>query len=100
FSVDSLDRSSSAGGGANGNQHRVESHRPGGHHKPVRNAGQEALQDDLLVHADAPVAGPHHAHVGDVGGATGQDPGVGRRDVGVGADDGARPALQVPAHGG
>src|SRR6266581_2074390 len=99
FSVDSLDRSGSAGRGANGNQHRVESHRPGSHHKPVRNAGQEALQNVLFVHPDAPVPGPDHADVGDVGGAPRQDPRVCGRDVGVGADHGAHPAFQVPAHG-
>src|SRR5258705_1194229 len=86
FSVDSLDRSGSAGGGANGNQHRVESHRPGGHHKPVRNPGQEALQDHLFVHSDAPVAGADHAHVRDVGGAAREHPRVRGRDVRVGPD--------------
>src|SRR5258706_16189802 len=42
FSVDSLDRSGSAGRGANGNQHRVESHPAGGHPKPPRKARPKA----------------------------------------------------------
>src|SRR5258706_3737863 len=99
FSVDLLDRRGSAGRGANGNQHRVESHRPGGHHKPVRNDRQKALQNDLFVHPDAPVPGADHAHVGDVSRTPRQDPCVSGWDVGVRADHGADPAFEVPAHG-
>src|ERR671923_3094065 len=87
FTVDSLDRCSPAAGGINGNQNRIESHRSGRHHEAVRNPRQEALDDDVLVHADAPVARPDHAHIGHVGGASGEHPGVGGRDVGVCADD-------------
>src|SRR5712691_4611705 len=98
FSVDSLDRCCPAAGGTNGNQYRVESHRPRGHHEPVGHAGQKALQDHVFVHADAAVAGPYHADVRDVGGTSRQDPGVGSRDVRVRAHDRADPPVQVPAH--
>src|SRR5215472_5140565 len=99
FSVDALDRCCPAGGGVNGNQYRIESHHARGHHEPVRYPCQEALDDHFLVHPDAPVAGTDHPHVRHVGGAPGQDSGVGGGDVGVGADDRACPAVQVPAHG-
>src|SRR5258708_2909358 len=99
FTVDSLDRCCSSGGTANGNQNRIESHGSWRHQEPVGDAGQESLKDDVLVHADAPVPGPNHADIGHIGGAFGQDPGVGGRDMGVGPHHGARPAVQVPAHG-
>src|SRR5213592_515569 len=76
FTVDSLDRCSPAAGSVNGNQYRIESHGSGRHHKAVRDARQEALDDDLPVHPDTPVPRPDHAHVGHVGGAPGQDAGV------------------------
>src|SRR2546421_2892241 len=98
FTVDSLDRCCAAGGTANGNQNRVECHGPGGHHEPVRNARQEPLDDHVLVHPDAAVPRPDHAHIRDVGRPLGEDSGVGGRDVRVGADHGARPAVKVPTH--
>ena len=49
--------------------------------------------------ADDGVAAAGHAGVGDVGRAPGQDPLVGGRDVGVRADDGRDPAVEVPAQG-
>src|SRR5205823_12242116 len=48
FTVDSLDRCSPAAGSTNGNQYRIESHGSGGDHKPIRDPGQEALDDHLL----------------------------------------------------
>ena len=39
-----------------------------------------------------------HADVADEGGAAGQDPRVGGRDVGVGAEHGGHAAVEVPAH--
>src|SRR5450631_1710125 len=99
LSVDSLDRCCPAGGTVNGNQYRIECHGPGGDHEPGRHPRQEALEHHVLVHPDAAVPGPHHPDVGDVGGATGQDPGVGGRNVRVGPDHGAGPAVQVPTHG-
>src|SRR5690242_16102420 len=98
FTVDSLDRCCPSGGRINGNQNRIECHRSRGNHEAVRNPGQEALDDDLLVHPDAAVAGSDHAHVSHVGGAARQHAGVRGRDMGVGAHDGARPAVQVPTH--
>src|SRR6202521_4395392 len=100
FSVDSLDRCGPAGGTSNGNQYRIESHGAGGDDEPIRHPGQEALEHDVLVHADAPVPGTHHAHVRHVGRASGKHPGVGRRYVGVRADHSADATVQVPAHGG
>src|SRR6266508_2019625 len=99
FTVDSLDRSSPSGGRINVNQYGIECHGSGRDHEAVGDARQEALQDDVFVHPDTAVARSYHAHVGDVSGAPGQDPGVGGGDVGVGADDGAGAAVQVPAHG-
>src|SRR5438093_1515510 len=99
FTVDSLDRCSPAAGSVKATQYRIESHGSGRHHKAVRDARQEALDDDLPVHPDTAVPRPDHAHVGDVGGAPGQDAGVRGGDVGVGAHHRAGPALQVPAHG-
>src|SRR6266550_3409968 len=100
FTVDSLDRCGSAGGTVNGNQYGIECHGSRRHDEAVRDPAQEPLQDYVFVHPDAAVPGPDHAHIGDVGGPARQDPGVGRRDVGVGADHGAGPADQVPAHRG
>ena len=48
-------------------------------------------------HADDGVPPAGHAGVGDVGRAFGQDPLVGRRDVGVRSDDGRDPAVEIPA---
>src|SRR4029077_2316021 len=95
FAIDSLDRRGSSGGTVNGNQYRIECHGSRRHDKPVGGAGQEALQDHVLVHADTAVPGPHHPDVRDVGRATRQNPVVGRGDVRVRADHGARPAVQV-----
>src|SRR5256885_11792757 len=98
FSVDSLDRCCSAGGGVNGNQYRIECHGSGRDHEAVRHPGQEALDHHVLVHSDAPVSGPDHAHVGDVRRPARQDPGIGGGDVGVGPDHGTGAPVQVPAH--
>src|SRR2546430_5435000 len=100
FTVDSLDGRRPAGGTTNGNQYRIECHGSRRHNEPVRNPAQEALDHHPLVHPDAPVARPDHAHVGHVRGAAGKDPGVGGRDVRMSAHDGAGPAVPVPAHGG
>src|SRR5690349_7129928 len=91
FTVDSLDRCGLSGRSVNGNQYRIESHGSGGHDEPVWNTRQEPLDDHVLVHADAAVSRPDHAHVCDIGGPPGQDPRVRGRDVGVGPDDGADP---------
>src|SRR5712691_10076284 len=100
FTVDSLDRRSPSAGRVNGNQYGIESHCSRGHNEPVRDPGQEALDDNLLVHPDAAVAGPDHSDVGYVGRPARQDAGVRGGDVGMGADDGARPAVEIPPHGG
>src|SRR5215472_2110606 len=99
FTIDSLDRCCPAAGRINGNQYGIESHRPRAHNEPVWDAGQESLDDDVFVHPDAPVPGSDHSHVGDVGRSASQHPVVGGRDVSVGADDCAHPAVQVPTHG-
>src|SRR5579859_2211394 len=99
YSIDTLNRSGVSGEPVNPNQYRVECHRSRRHLEAVGDSGQEALQDGLLVHADDPVAGADHAHVGHVGGASRQHPVVGGGDVGVGADHGAGAPVQVPAQG-
>src|SRR5215813_14203746 len=43
FTVDSLDGCSPAAGRTNGNQNRIESHRPRSYDEPVRDPSQEAL---------------------------------------------------------
>src|SRR5207302_869768 len=90
FTVDSLDRCSLAAGRVNDNQYRIECHGSRSHDEAVGDPAQEALDDDVLVHPDAPVPRPHHAHVGHVGRPPRQDPRVRCRDVGVGAHDSAR----------
>src|SRR6266853_6427887 len=86
FAIDSVDRCGSSCGTVNGNQYRIECHGSRRHHEAVGNPGQEPLQHDVLVHPDAAVPWPHHAHVRDVGGTAREHPVVGRRDVRVGAD--------------
>ena len=65
----------------------------------LRPRRQEPLEGLLAGDADDGVAAAGHAGVGDVGRAAGQDPLVRRRDVGVRADDGRDPAVEVPAEG-
>ena len=60
--------------------------------------GAQRLDRLLLAHADDAAARAGHADVGDVGGAAGQHARVGRRDVGVRADDRGDAAVEVPAH--
>src|SRR5690348_17387639 len=79
FTVDSLDRCGLSGRSVNGNQYRIESHGSRGHDEPIRNPRQEALDDNVFVHADAAVPRPDHSHVRYVGGPAGQDPGIGGR---------------------
>src|SRR5689334_13382953 len=100
FTVDSLDGCGPAGGGINVNQYRIECHGARSHREPVRNARQKALQNDVPVHPDAPVARADHADVGYVGGALRKDPRVRRADVRMRAHDRADAAVQVPAHRG
>src|ERR1700694_2421669 len=99
FSIDSLDRCGPTGGTINGNQYRIECHGPGGDREAVRHARQEELKHHVFVHDDAPVPGPDHPDVGHIGRATRENPAVCRRDVRVGADDGAHAAVEIPAHG-
>src|SRR5260370_11010171 len=98
FSVDTLDRRCSSGGRCNGNEYGSECHGSRGHHEAVWDPAQKALEHHVLVHPDASVPRPDHAHVRDVGRAAGQDAGVRGRDVGVRAHHGARPPVQVPTH--
>src|SRR5712691_181789 len=99
FAIDSVDRCGSSGGTVNGNQDRIECRGSRSHYKPVGDAGEEALEDHIFVHPDAAVPRPHHADVRDVRRAAGKYPVVGSRDMRVGTDHGARPTVQVPAHG-
>src|ERR1700730_2442814 len=100
FSVDSLDRCGPAGGTSNGNQYRIECHGAGGDDETVRHPGEKALEHDVLVHANTPVPGADHAHVGHVSRAPRKHSRVGRRDMGVRTDHSADATVQVPAHGG
>src|SRR5260370_11234693 len=99
FAIDSVDRCGSSGGTVNGNQYRIECHGSGRHHEAVGNPGQEPLEHDVFVHPDAAVPWPDHSDVRDIGGTAPEPPGVGRRDVCVGAYHRGRPAGQVSAHG-
>jgi hypothetical protein len=56
---------------------------------------EETLEDPVGAHADDRIVGAGHADVGQQGGAAGQDALVAGGDVGVGADDGAHPAVEV-----
>src|SRR3989449_5142980 len=98
FTVDSLDRCSSACRTINVNQYRIECHGSGRHCETARDTREEPLHDDVFVHSDAAVTRPDHPHIRHVGGSSRQDPRVGRRHVRVRAHDRARPAVQVPAH--
>ena len=64
-----------------------------------RQAGEEALQDDVRLDADHRIVGPGHAAIGLVGRAARQDARVGGGHVGVRADHRGNAAVQVPAHG-
>ncbi len=61
-------------------------------------AAQEAADRLVLLHAEHAVVVAGHAGVGEVGGAAGENLMVGGRHVGVGADDEARPAVEVVGH--
>jgi len=63
-----------------------------------RHLGGHRLQSLFAADAEHAAAGTGHADVGDVCSASGQHPRVGRRDVGVGADDGGDATVKVPAH--
>src|SRR5260370_144579 len=65
FSVDTLDRRCSSGGSVNGNQYGIECHGSRGHHEAVWDPAQKALEHHVLVHPDASVPRPDHAHVRD-----------------------------------
>src|SRR6202521_1782579 len=99
FAIDSVDRCGSSGVTVNGNQYGIECHGSCCHHESVGNARVEALEDDVFVHPDAAVPGPDHADVCDVGRPTREHPVVSGRDMGVRADHGARPAVEMPFHG-
>ena len=60
-------------------------------------AGEEAFEHGPLVVADDGVVGAGHSHVGDEGGAAGQDFFVGGGDVGVGANDGGDAPVEIEA---
>src|SRR2546421_274807 len=80
------------------NQYGIERDDAFGHLKPVGQARQEAPQADLTVHADHGVPRPHHSQVGDEGCAVGQNPGIRGRDVGMGPEYEAGPAVQAGQH--
>ncbi len=65
--------------------------------KAHRHLRDHRLQRQLALDPDHPAAGAGHADVGDVRGAPGQHPPVGRRDVGVGAHHRAHAPVEVPA---
>ena len=61
-------------------------------------AGEEALENDVGLHADHGVVRARHAAIGLVRRAAGQNASVGRRHVSVRADHGGYAAVQIPAH--
>ena len=63
-----------------------------------------ALQGETLEHlvgtkTDDRIVRPRHAHVGDERRATRQNPLIGRRHVGVGAEHRAHPTIEIVAQG-
>src|SRR3989475_1739157 len=98
FTVDSLDRCSSACRTINVNQYRIECHGSGRHRETARDTREEPLHHDVFVHSDAAVTRPDHPHIRHIGRSARQDPRVGRGHVGVRAYHRTRPAVQVPAH--
>ncbi len=63
-----------------------------------RHLGRHRLDRLLTLDADHPAARTGHADVGDVGGAARQHARIGRRHVGVRADDRGHAPVEVPAH--
>jgi len=97
--LDALEGDSFAGGGVHVDEHAEEEDRAGGDFVGAGDAGEEAFEGDFGFHADDGVGGSDHAHVGDKGGAAGQDALVGGGDVGVGAEHGADFAVEVNGQG-
>ncbi len=82
-----------------GDERRVQAHRPVRDLKGLRQLGDEAPQDDVGAHPDHRVTRAGHADVGHVGGAAGEHARVARLHVGVRAEHGGDPPVQIVAHG-
>src|SRR5437899_4461464 len=98
FTVDSLDRCSSACRTINVNQYRIECHGSGRHCETARDTREEPLHHDVFVHSDEAVTRHDHPHIRHICRTARQDPRVRRGHARARAYHRARPAVQVPAH--
>ena len=97
--VRAADRQASLFLGVDGKQAGVELAAPLRLLIPPGQPPQKEIQGVLRLDAQHGVDGAGHPQVGDEAGAAGEHPAVRRGNVGVGAPDRRRPAVQVPAHG-
>src|SRR5439155_2072119 len=86
-----------AGGLVHVHDHGVELCGARCHLEAHRHLGQKTFQDALAVHADDAIARASHPDISDVGGALRQHALVSGLHVGVSANHGAAPAVQVPS---
>src|SRR4051794_7488341 len=85
--VDAFNRQSPAGRFIDFGQRAAEAYIAGGDIERVGHVLRHELKDTVLAPAQDGVVWAGHAEVGDIGGAAGEDLGVGGGDVRVGADD-------------
>src|SRR5579863_1293905 len=79
--------------------HRVQLDRSLGRLHADRQRREESFENHFLFYADYRVIWTRHAGVRLIGGAAGQDAGIGGGNVGVGADHGRDATVQIPTHG-
>src|SRR5262249_2173977 len=96
---DSLNGVCPAGDGIAVNQNSAETRIAFGGFKTGGKPCKEALEDLLLLNADDAVIRAGHANIGLISRAFGQNTRVGRRHVGMGAQNGGDSAVEIPAHG-
>lgn len=99
FEVEAFDGQREAGDFVDGGEDAAEAGVAGGDFEEVGHAGEEVFEDAVFAAAEDGVVGTGHAEVGDIGGAGGEDAGVGGGGVGVGAEIEGDFAVEVPAHG-
>lgn len=94
-----LDGEGFAGGGVDSDEGAADEDGTGGDGEPAGQGGGEAFEDGWDLAADDTFHRSAHAGIGEVGRAAGKDRFIGGLDVGVGADYGGDPAVEVPSHG-
>src|SRR5260370_31388371 len=99
LAIEPLDRFRLARKGIDSDQHRVELDRSFGDFEAVRNPGQEALEAGFLVHPDHGIPRPDHPQVADEGGPTWKNPRIRGRNMRVGPENEAGPAVAEPSQG-